>query len=77
MFQKRSLEEIEQDFRARALQYVAVSDHEGLRKLFAKMTAQAGMAHGEAGVDYMAAVLADVLREPLQRIRKGLFDHII
>lgn len=59
MFQKRKLEDIEREFRARAPRYIAVSDHNGLRTLFSRLSAYAGMTEGEArsGCWRMASIM--------------------
>lgn len=76
MFRNQTKEELGAEFRSRAQKFVAVSDHEGLMKMFSEYSAQAGMVEGEVGLEYMEEVLAEVFQQPLQHIRRDWFDHI-
>lgn len=73
---ERTRWELAQEFRERAEKFVAVSDHAGLMKLFAEYSARVAMIDGEEGLEYMEGVLAEVFRQPLDRIKHDWFDHI-
>lgn len=63
-------------FRRKVPPLLVKSDKQGIRNLFADLTASSCMEEGEYALEYMVGELKAALEEPHRNIRRNLFPRL-
>lgn len=73
---RMSVDEAVDHLRDESRLLVAVSDRQGLKRLYARLAAAAYSGDDANAHSRMQNALREVLTEPLRQVRRGLFDRL-